>query len=365
MLRDVELVDEDDEDDVVARRVASNLRGVALPRARPRPRRRRSLPDRLTALCMLANAADAVEVLSVALVLPTAGAEFRLSDSDKGLLTSAIFAGALVGSILWGVLGDRVGRRPALAASMAVNALFALLSAASTSFPALVFCRAFAGLGVSGANAVVFTALPEFLPVSHRGFHVVLLASGWMFGSVYSAFVGWLVVEPRMATVSRRIRDPLRRVHRPRHHAHAKAAIPRHARTRRRGGGDVSSRPPGEQADERLSFPPGRRRRRRRRRRGWTTAPPPSLARRVGRVAAPRDAKASARTRGVARFRVVRAVVRVVRVDAVVPGICFSREERRAEGRRQGTCTPKIWWRWRTSRGTSRARSRSIAWEEE
>ena len=194
MLRDVELVDEDDEDEVVARRVASNLRESLSPERALDLVGVGPFQNRLTALCMLANAADAVEVLSVALVLPTAGAEFRLSDSDKGLLTSAIFAGALVGSILWGVLGDRVGRRPALAASMAVNALFALLSAASTSFPALVFCRAFAGLGVSGANAVVFTALPEFLPVSHRGFHVVLLASGWMFGSIYSAVVGWLVV---------------------------------------------------------------------------------------------------------------------------------------------------------------------------
>ena len=57
--------------------------------------------NRLTALCMLANAADAVEVLSVALVLPTAGAEFRLSDSDKGLLTSAIF----------GCADERTGQR--------------------------------------------------------------------------------------------------------------------------------------------------------------------------------------------------------------------------------------------------------------
>ena len=194
MLRDVELVDEDDEDDVVARRVASNLRESLSPERALDLVGVGPFQNRLTALCMLANAADAVEVLSVALVLPTAGVEFHLSDSDKGLLTSAIFAGALVGSVLWGVLGDRVGRRPALAASMAVNALFALLSAASTSFPALVLCRAVAGLGVSGANAVVFTALPEFLPVSHRGFHVVLLASGWMFGSVYSALVGWLVV---------------------------------------------------------------------------------------------------------------------------------------------------------------------------
>ena len=50
---------------------------------------------KLTLLLMLANAGDAVEVLSVALILPTAGDEFGLSNSQKGGLTSAVFAGAL------------------------------------------------------------------------------------------------------------------------------------------------------------------------------------------------------------------------------------------------------------------------------
>jgi hypothetical protein len=82
----------------------------------------------LTLLCMLGNAADAVEVLSIALVLPTAGREFGLSDADKGLLTSCIFAGGFMGSLGWGLVGDRFGRRAALAVAMFINALFALLS---------------------------------------------------------------------------------------------------------------------------------------------------------------------------------------------------------------------------------------------
>ena len=128
----------------------------------------------------------------MALVLPTAGAEFRLSDSDKGLHLRHLRRRA---RRLHPVGRSRRPRRspprprrvhgrqrPLRPPLRRVHLL-----------PALVFCRAFAGLGVSGANAVVFTAL-RVPPVSHRGFHVVLLASGWMFGSVYSAFVGWLVV---------------------------------------------------------------------------------------------------------------------------------------------------------------------------
>ena len=41
---------------------------------------------------------------------------------------------------------------------------------------------------------VVFTTLPEFLPTAHRGAYMVLLASGWMWGSIYSASVGWVVI---------------------------------------------------------------------------------------------------------------------------------------------------------------------------
>ena len=86
---------------------------------------------KLTLLLMLANAGDAVEVLSVALILPTAGDEFGLSNSQKGGLTSAVFAGALLGSVAWGLAGDRIGRRRMLAASLAMNALFALISASA------------------------------------------------------------------------------------------------------------------------------------------------------------------------------------------------------------------------------------------
>ena len=58
-------------------------------------------------------------MLSVALILPTAGAEFGLSASQKGVLTSAVFAGALLGSVAWGLAGDRIGRRRMLATALA------------------------------------------------------------------------------------------------------------------------------------------------------------------------------------------------------------------------------------------------------
>ena len=149
---------------------------------------------RLTALFTLANAADAIEVLSVGLMLPSVRADLGLSDDRSGALASAAFAGAFVGSVAWGAWGDAFGRRPALLLAMSVNAGFALLSSIAPDFPSLLACRLLSGFGVAGTNAVVFATLPEFLPTESRGPYVVVLASGWMFGSAYAAALAWAVI---------------------------------------------------------------------------------------------------------------------------------------------------------------------------
>ena len=149
---------------------------------------------RLTALFTLANAADAIEVLSVGLMLPSVRADLGLSDERSGALASAAFAGAFVGSVAWGAWGDAFGRRPALLLAMSVNAAFALLSVVAPDFPSLLACRLLSGFGVAGTNAVVFATLPEFLPTESRGPYVVVLASGWMFGSAYAAALAWAVI---------------------------------------------------------------------------------------------------------------------------------------------------------------------------
>ncbi|XP_037553339.1 synaptic vesicle 2-related protein, partial [Nematolebias whitei] len=47
----------------------------------------------LLLVCGWANASDAVEILCVSFLLPTARCDLRLSSSDMGLLTASIFLG--------------------------------------------------------------------------------------------------------------------------------------------------------------------------------------------------------------------------------------------------------------------------------
>ena len=122
-------------------------------------------------------------------ILPTASA--------RGALSSCIFAGMLVGGLAWGALGDRLGRRAALAAALLLNAAAGLASAAARSAGALAALRALAGVGVGGSVPVVFSYLIEMAPADARGRYQVGLAAHWMVGSVASAALGWLLIPTR------------------------------------------------------------------------------------------------------------------------------------------------------------------------
>jgi VNT family MFS transporter (synaptic vesicle glycoprotein 2) len=65
------------------------------------------------AICGLANAADAVEIMGMSLVLPAAEKDLALDSAARGALGSCIFLGMLLGGA-FGLLGDRIGARAAL-----------------------------------------------------------------------------------------------------------------------------------------------------------------------------------------------------------------------------------------------------------
>eukprot|EP00878_Enallax_costatus_P028002 GHUV01030197.1.p1 GENE.GHUV01030197.1~~GHUV01030197.1.p1 ORF type:complete len:355 (+),score=73.51 GHUV01030197.1:160-1224(+) len=146
------------------------------------------------AICGLANAADAVEILGLSLVLPAAEDDLHLAAQGKSALSSSIFVGMLLGGVLWGPLGDSLGRRTTLALALAINATFGMLSAAARTASDLVFLRLIAGIGVGGSVPVVFSFLAELLPAHARGKFMVGLAAHWMVGSIYSAGVGWAMI---------------------------------------------------------------------------------------------------------------------------------------------------------------------------
>ncbi|ESO91025.1 hypothetical protein LOTGIDRAFT_191516 [Lottia gigantea] len=150
----------------------------------------------LVLLCGWAVSSDAVEVLSVSFLIPSASCsnDLNLSSSDKGWLNAIVFVGMMVGGYFWGSLADSVGRRSVLMWSLSLNGIGALLSSTSQVFWLFLLFRLISGIGVGGSIPVIFTYFVEFQPKNKRGGMISLLATFWMGGNILAAGLAWLIV---------------------------------------------------------------------------------------------------------------------------------------------------------------------------
>ena len=100
--------------------------------------------------------------------------------------------GLLLGGILWGVLGDKRGRRSVLFGSIALYSFANLANAFVHGLPAYTACRFFAGLGLAGELGAAVTLVSEALPAQARGYGSSIVAGVGIFGAVAAGAVGKL-----------------------------------------------------------------------------------------------------------------------------------------------------------------------------
>ncbi len=86
--------------------------------------------------------------------LPTMSQHFHSDPAQINLTLTAFFVCYAFGTLLWGPLSDRYGRRPVLLAGLSVYVLASGLSAMAWSVPALIAFRALQAAGGSAAGAV-------------------------------------------------------------------------------------------------------------------------------------------------------------------------------------------------------------------
>ncbi|KAG7344213.1 major facilitator superfamily transporter [Nitzschia inconspicua] len=107
------------------------------------------------------------------------------SDTPDGgdALSSMVLPGALLGALLWGVLGDLVGRRIVFLAISALVSIFGVATSFVTTFQWLLATRILVSFGIGGLT-VPFNACAELLPPSARGKQLVILQIFWTAGAL-------------------------------------------------------------------------------------------------------------------------------------------------------------------------------------
>ncbi|XP_034635011.1 putative transporter SVOPL isoform X1 [Trachemys scripta elegans] len=141
---------------------------------------------------------EAMEIMLIAVVSPLIRCEWQLNDWQVALVTTMVFFGYMIFSILFGLLADRYGRWKILLISFLWGAYFSLLTSFSPSYIWFVFLRAMVGCGVSG-HAQGLIIKTEFLPTKYRGYMLPLSQVFWLAGSlliiglasVINPTIGW------------------------------------------------------------------------------------------------------------------------------------------------------------------------------
>ncbi len=114
---------------------------------------------------------------------------FHVGRAAIGPVASAGLFGLMLGGIVLGGLGDRLGRRSVLAGSVAAFGLFSTLTAFAHSLGSLAALRFLTGVGLGGAMPAAIALVADHAPARRRGAFVTVTACGFAIGPAIGGFV--------------------------------------------------------------------------------------------------------------------------------------------------------------------------------
>jgi benzoate transport len=147
-------------------------------------------------LTVLLNAMDGFDVLSIAFASPGIAKEWGIAQTGLGIVLSMELIGMAFGSVLFGGIADKIGRRPALLTCLLVMGSGMLGATTAASALQLSIWRIFTGLGIGGMLSATNAVAAEFSNKRWRSFCISTMVIGYPLGGTF----GGLFVSRLLAT---------------------------------------------------------------------------------------------------------------------------------------------------------------------
>jgi putative MFS transporter len=138
---------------------------------------------------------DVMKPATLGFVIPGMSAEYGIKSSRTAWLLICALAGTTIGSVVWGILADRLGRRAAilLASLMFIGTS---ICGAMPSFAANLLMCFLMGLAAGGMLPIVYALMAESVPAKSRGWLVVLHGGMGTVGGTLAAAGFAALLEP-------------------------------------------------------------------------------------------------------------------------------------------------------------------------
>lgn len=119
---------------------------------------------------------DTMKPLTIGFVMPGMAAEYGMSIADVATLQVVAMIGTVVGSVIWGILGDRYGRRPGLMLAIILFMGTSVCGAMPEFAWNLAMCFTM-GASAGGLLPLVFTLISELSHRKHRRWTMVTVGA--------------------------------------------------------------------------------------------------------------------------------------------------------------------------------------------
>jgi AAHS family 4-hydroxybenzoate transporter-like MFS transporter len=137
---------------------------------------------RLVVISWLVTFFDGFDLNVIAFAAPYLKSGYSLDDAALGAVFASGSAGALLGGLLFGFIGDRIGRRRAIVAAVGLFGVFTLLLAACDRTSEFLVTRFIGGIALGGTLPLIWALSVEYVPRRYRATVVTLIMLGYGLG---------------------------------------------------------------------------------------------------------------------------------------------------------------------------------------
>ncbi len=136
---------------------------------------------------------DGLDFSLISFTLPYLRDEMGLSDAMTGYVSSAAFAGQMIGSLVGSYLADIYGRRPVIIWCTILSAVLTFVTGFANTPEMLIVLRLIGGLAIGGLLAPAWSINIESMPAGKKARAVTIIMLGFSFGGAMAGQVtNWL-----------------------------------------------------------------------------------------------------------------------------------------------------------------------------
>jgi len=143
--------------------------------------------------CFLGWSLDALDFFLLTFVLVPISREFGRSIPEVAFAITLTLMARPLGAFLFGLLGDKFGRRIPLMIDIVFYSVMELLTAFAPNFTVFLVLRVLFGIGMGGEWGLGASLAMESLPTATRGLFSGILQQGYAVGYLLAALVYWMV----------------------------------------------------------------------------------------------------------------------------------------------------------------------------